>query len=100
IRRPTMRFPRTAAWSCRCEGLQTCLSYSLAQDRWLLVWCCVNEMSYRRLFERIATDSFFQLTICLCCAFVLAQMFSPTNSLETFPDSDSNPRYRERSIDC
>jgi hypothetical protein len=55
-----------AAGSCRCEGLQTCLSYSLAQDRWLLVWCCVNEMSYRRLLERIATDSFFQLTICLC----------------------------------
>jgi len=66
IRRPTMRFPRTAAWSCRCEGLQTCLSYSLAQDRWLLGWCCVNEMAHCGLFARITTDSFFQLTICLC----------------------------------
>jgi hypothetical protein len=66
-----------AAGSCRCEGLQTCLSYSLAQDRWLLVLRCLNEMAQRGLFARITTDSFSQLTICLCYALALAQMFSP-----------------------
>ena len=49
-----MPFPRMAAWSCRCRRFHC------------------------GLFKRVATNSFFQLTICLGHAFVLAEMFSLT----------------------
>jgi hypothetical protein len=71
-----------AGGSCRCEGLQTCLSYSLAQDRWLLGWCCVNEMSYRRLFGAGSYGFVLPTHDLPLLAVRVGEDVLPTNSLE------------------